>query len=429
MKDNRYIFISYAREDSGRVVALVKLFEDQGWSIWWDRDNLLTGKQLDKEIEQAIQGAACVLVCWSKDSIDADWVIAEAAEAIEQNKLMPVTLDRVKPPLRFRPYNAIDFSEWDERASHFAYQRLKNDLLRQYPQVATSNSPQQASNVEPVIPENIQRLINQLDDPETSPERRLEIGDELDNMEGGDPRFGTGLGGDGLPDINWVNIPAGKFIYGEKDGQMTLHLDTFEIARYPVTNAQFQAFVDDGGYSDERWWQGLKKPEIDASDWPQGNRPKINIDWFEATAFTRWLSYRLGLSITLPHETQWERAARGTSGQVYPWGNEYLSGYANVNETRIKDGSHNLEQTTGIGIYPHAKSPEGIQDLAGNVWEWCSNDYYNPTEKIDVPSSPVLRGGAWDYFPDYARAAFRYRFNPDNRNLFRGFRLLRSPPL
>jgi formylglycine-generating enzyme required for sulfatase activity len=272
------------------------------------------------------------------------------------------------------------------------------------------------------------RLIDQLGNPDTRPERRLQIGDELNDMEDGDPRFGVGLNADGLPEIDWVPIPGGSFIYGEDEAQTKMKLSAFDMARYPVTNAQFQGFVDDGGYEDERWWRGFEKTGFEASDWLQGNRPKININWYEATAFTRWLSYRLDRSIILPHETQWERAARGDSGLVYPWGNEYRSGFANVNETENKDGPHYLEQTTAVGIYPHAESPEGVLDLAGNVWEWCLNDYDKPTENFDVPHMSVLRGGAWPNFPRDARADYRLGDYPVDRTFNFGFRLLRSPP-
>jgi hypothetical protein len=274
----------------------------------------------------------------------------------------------------------------------------------------------------------IQKLVNELESAETLPERRLEIGNTFEDFSGGDPRPGTGLDDNGWPDIDWVKIPAGEFVYGEGKEETTIYLDAFEIARYPVTNAQYQAFINDAAYDDDQWWRGLEKPDVEESDWPQGNRPKINVDWFESTAFTRWLSHRLGLKISLPHETQWERAARGTTGLEYPWGNEYQSGYANVDETEREDRPHNLGQTTSVGIYLHAGSPEGVLDLAGNVWEWCSNDYDRPTEKIEVPKTPVLRGSAWFGLPGVARTASRFRGDPDGRYYNIGFRLLRSPP-
>lgn len=276
---------------------------------------------------------------------------------------------------------------------------------------------------------HLDELLAELASPKTPPERRLEIGDELDSMEGGDPRFGVGLSEDSLPEIDWVKIPAGEFLYGEGSDEDKRYLEEFEIARYPVTNAQYQAFVDDGGYQAKRWWQGLKKSEMEPSNWPQGNRPRTNVDWFEATAFARWLSDRLGQTIMLPHETQWERAAQGVHGLTYPWGNEYLSGFANVNEKESKAGRHYLAQTSAVGVYAHATSPDGVLDLSGNVWEWCHNDYDKPDKEIDIPRTPVLRSGSWFNFPDDARAADRGRdFGPAYRYGNIGFRLLRSPP-
>ena len=98
-----------------------------------------------------------------------------------------------------------------------------------------------------------------------------------------------------IPDIAWVKIPAGPFIYGEGSQQTKLHLDDFWMAKYPITNQQYQTFIDDGGYQDPRWWLDLQKKEPEASQWPQPNRPRTNVDWYEAVAFTRWLSAVLGL--------------------------------------------------------------------------------------------------------------------------------------
>jgi formylglycine-generating enzyme required for sulfatase activity len=445
----KHIFISYAREDRARVAVLARLFEAEGWAVWWDRDNLPAGQQFHRVIDDAINKAACVLVCWSGAAIDSDWVVDEADAARVQGKLLPVMLEEtIRLPLAFRRYHAVDLSRWDGQAAHEEYKRLKAELQRRKiplggrrgdqdtrmaeaisePPTAREIASPIDSRAEDGATPGVRALLAELESSATKPERRLKIGDELNDMEGGDPRFGVGLNGDGLPGIDWVAIPAGEFIYGEGSDENKRHLAAFDIARYPITNAQYQAFVDDGGYQDERWWRALKKPEFKPSRWPQGNRPNTDVNWFEATAFARWLSDRLGQTIPLPHETQWERSARGPEGRVYPWGAEYLDGFANVDEKYNKDGPYYLEQTTAAGVYAHAKTPEGLLDLSGNVWEWCRNDYGKPDKDIDVPGSPVLRGGSWYYDPRDARAAYRGRDDPDLRDGSIGFRLLRSPP-
>lgn len=269
----------------------------------------------------------------------------------------------------------------------------------------------------------VQRLLDELNDINTQPPRRLEIGNLLAEM--GDPRFGVGLDEHGLPEIDWVEIPAGPFIYGEGESQQTLELPRYKISRYPVTNSQFQAFIDADGYQDERWWQDLINIGPTAPKWRHPNRPRETINWYEALAYTRWLSESLGYRITLPTEQQWEKAARGVNGHVYPWGNELLSGVANFNETVGRIGAYFLHETSAVGTYPHGESLYHVADMAGNVWEWCLNKY-GDSEQIEVDESKdrrVLAGGSWLIRPDYLRSAFRDRDTADTRDHDIGFRL------
>jgi formylglycine-generating enzyme required for sulfatase activity len=253
---------------------------------------------------------------------------------------------------------------------------------------------------------------------------------------GWDDRPGVGLN-NGLPDIDWVDIPAGPYLYGvERERKF---LPAFRIARYPVTTTQFRAFVDDGGYEQDAWWQGLAgRPEPARPRWNLPNHPRETVSWFEAVAFCRWLTARLRQcgalpasdSIRLPTEHEWEKAARGEGGREYPWGEGYQSGRANLNETWGETGPYNLGRTTAVGIYPNGASPWGALDLAGNVWEWCLDEYENPDHNgTENDEFRVLCGGSWDINPWLCRAASRVHFGTADRYRDVGFRLCCSSPI
>ena len=256
------------------------------------------------------------------------------------------------------------------------------------------------------------------------PEARAAIGRALGRLRL-DTRPGVGLRKDGVPDIDWVEIPAGEFIYQEGERRKT---GSFSIARYPVTNAQYQAFLDaSDGYGEDGWWPGLTNPDRTpgTSAWTESNHPRERVSWPEAMAFCAWLGHRLGSAgeVRLPTEWEWERAARGTDGRVYPWGNEYKAGYANIAES-------NLKRTTAVGLYPEGASSEGVLDLSGNLWEWCLNEYEKP--KRTQPGgreSRVLRGGSWSGPQENARASFRDHYLPGYRGYYVGFRVVCSSPI
>jgi formylglycine-generating enzyme required for sulfatase activity len=263
---------------------------------------------------------------------------------------------------------------------------------------------------------------------EPAPEARHQVAIALGYLDL-DRRPGIGLDG-GLPEIDWVEIPEGAFLYGEE--KETRELPGFQIARYPITHAQFQAFIDAGGYQEADWWEGLAEriEQPETPNWSESNRPRETVSWYEAMAFCRWLSDRLGYEVRLPTEAEWEKAARGTDGRAFPWCEDYLAGHANVNEKGNKEGPAYLKQTTSVGLYPQGASPYGVADLTGNVWEWCLNEYDNP-EKTDPGGNAdrVLRGGSWGDNPVNARASFRLGFDPDGRLNSIGFRVLCSSPI
>lgn len=223
-----------------------------------------------------------------------------------------------------------------------------------------------------------QGIVNLLHTPESLniPER-AEAGRVLGDI--GDPRPGTGLNAEGVPDIDWKLIPVGEITL--KDTAGIFRVEAFHLARYPVTNVQFQAFIDDpDGYKNAQWWAGLDQQidEPGSPSWDNPNHPRETVSWYEAMAYCGWLSQRMNKDIRLPTEWQWQQAACSNHlGFDYPWGKNYQNGYANIDETENKSGRYYLQRTTAVGIYPQGDSQQDVADLSGNVFEWCLNTYGN----------------------------------------------------
>lgn len=252
---------------------------------------------------------------------------------------------------------------------------------------------------------------------ETPLAARVSIGRALGRL-GNDPRKGVGLTKDGIPDIDWVQIPAGEFIFGDNE---THYLAAYCISRYPITYLQYQAFIDakDGYYADA-WWS-----DVDSRDKSTGvpsfafaNHPRERANWFDAYAFCHWLESRTKSAITLPTEYQWEKAARGTDGRLYPYGNEFDAQKGNVDRTGIG-------KTCAVGLFPEGASPYGVLDVSGNVFEWCLNLAIAPNQ-IDPASREKrsLRGGSWAHSQEYARTTTRYANRPELRRNRVGFRIV-----
>jgi len=276
---------------------------------------------------------------------------------------------------------------------------------------------------------------------DASLEERFEAGDILGSL--GDLRIR------GADEDRVALVEAGTFLrgntedeskYDDEKPQREIYLDEFMIGKYPVTNEEFQHFVDDGGYAKKAlWskegWQWRQEHTIDEPEywhdrkWNGPNFPVVGVSWYEAEAYARWLSKRTGHRYRLPTEAEWEKAARGTDGRTYPWVGEFDKNLCNSEES-------GLSRTSPVGIFPKGKSPYGCCDMAGNVWEWCSDwfgeKYYatslgkNP-QGPSTGSSRVLRGGCWRFDSELCSSAYRYPFVPVNRYAFQGFRLVRSP--
>jgi formylglycine-generating enzyme required for sulfatase activity len=273
--------------------------------------------------------------------------------------------------------------------------------------------------------------------------------------------------GDPRQDLKaFVTIPPGT--YNLSMGEVEIETP-FEIGKYPVTNGWFREFVKAGGYEktdlwtpEGRKWLAHTKAKAPRfwhdRKWNNPSAPVVGVCWWEAAAFLEWLTRSRddGWRYGLPSEIQWEAAAAGKEGKgKYPWRGDWAEDHCNSEEA-------GLGKTSVVGVFPKGDTPDGVVDLSGNVWEWLGTDYQSKSElddfrfetdmqsfweKIENSSgeerdklidqyvkmidkegrqNPVLRGGGWFYDRYFVARADRYRFFPNRRVNFMGFRAART---
>jgi formylglycine-generating enzyme required for sulfatase activity len=233
----------------------------------------------------------------------------------------------------------------------------------------------------------------------------------------------TVMGSDGA---EMVLVPAGPFLMGSTDGEPderpvhTVSVAAFYIDRYEVTHAQYAMFLQAKGHKPPIDWSGGKMPS------GREKYPVVNVTWADADAYARWAGKRL------PTEAEWEKAARGTDGRIYPWGNDASKKSAagkDAQDPRRREG-----RTFAVGSFPDDVSPSGAMDMAGNVWEWTA-DWYNAypgnlnLELEYGHKYRVIRGGAAiDYYgkPSTRRCATRARSVPYGTFDALGFRCVKE---
>lgn len=230
-----------------------------------------------------------------------------------------------------------------------------------------------------------------------------------------------------LPLFEWCRIPTGRVLTERSRSRKSVEVPEYFISKYPITNAQFQAFIDStDGYKNPAWWQSSLEVRRWYADHPQPidappgreTHPRTNVCWYEATAFCQWLSYKTGWTIKLPTEQQWQRAAQGDTNWRYPWGAKFDALLCNTKETEIHG-------TTPVTQYPRSASPFGVCDLLGNVWEWCANGQPSgETTDVTVEILRVVRGGSYMSLRKRTSIAFSYVLNPLYRFQSIGFRIV-----
>jgi serine/threonine-protein kinase len=227
-------------------------------------------------------------------------------------------------------------------------------------------------------------------------------------------------------------VPAAAFRPGSEKGApdekpgRELSMKAFHIEVHEVTNKEYRAFMDAGGYADKAYWsdEGWKWKEASETERPAfwdnkrfnaPRQPVVGVSFYEAEAYAKWAGKRL------PTEAEWELACRGGDGRVYPWGNEFSKEAANTRESRLR-------ATEPVGSRPSGKSPFGAHDMAGNAAEWCASAYSADSYAREDEPQPdnggrrVVRGGSFFEPADMARACSRFSAPPSARERFISFR-------
>lgn len=259
--------------------------------------------------------------------------------------------------------------------------------------------------------------------------------------------------------LDFVNIPAGEFIIGSDPNHdrshhpdelplHRLHVTDYYIMRYPVTNAQYGLFIESTGHRKPLFWENNRYPE------GSGEHPVVGVNFFDALTFCRWAREETGLPVRLPSEPEWEKAARGQDGRIFPWGDPWQTGVTNTRESKIGG-------TTPVGQFAlHGDSLYGVSDMAGNVQNWISSLFgpypYDPTDGREalvyelnpdeilprihetgctaIPESleagldkSMIRGGSWRESKLQSRCAYRSWAAPLHRSDDTGFRCCYEP--
>lgn len=211
-----------------------------------------------------------------------------------------------------------------------------------------------------------------------------------------------------------VYLPGGVFDMGREDGdeyekpQHLVEVKPFYLDRTEVTNERYKIFVETTGHRVPKHWRGNQPPA------GEEKYPVVNVSWDDAVAFAAWEDKRL------PTEEEWEFAARGRDGRLYPWGSEWNPEFANTAES----GAGKIVE---VGRYPGGASPFSVLDLCGNVWEWTASDLRSYlTQEVLAPDFKVIRGGAFDVRKENASATYRGYVQADKVYPKTGFRCARS---
>jgi formylglycine-generating enzyme required for sulfatase activity len=358
------LFISHSSKNDDFVTDLAAELNRLAVPTWVDHHEIVPGINWDRAVESALKSCDTMLVVLTMHSVASENVTDEWSYFIDENKpIYPIVVESCEIPFRLRRRQWIDFRQ------------NRVDALAELLAVLGVNT-----------------ITRHEFEPET------------------------------------ILIPAGSFVMGLGASKRQETLPDYSIGKYPVTLGEYYHFIQAGGYKQRRYWSDLgwerhtARKRVLPYHWDEARLksndrfPITGVSWYEADAYCRWLSELTQRAYRLPTEYEWEKAARGSEGNVYPWGNEWRDNACNSEEAGIRRPSPVDQFThTGCSLY-------GVIDMSGNVWEWCSTEWKDNTlHGEDLVY--VVRGGAWNTNKLHARAAHRHRYFANDRDSTQGFRM------
>ncbi len=463
-----HIFISYSHKDTKYAHELAGNLQSMGFEVWID-ERLDYGAQWPQELQKQLDSCSAFILIMSRYSYASEWVQSELQRAKRKLKpIFPLLLDGDEPWLSVESTQYYDVREAANPDPRF-YSALKN-VIAPLPTARTLQTPKGAGIKKPAADSSRLKIgivvaillslaggaiwisgvlsktsinptepvgISNIDEPSSEELTSIPEATLAPEMTASPQLVSSG-------NNEMVLIPAGEFTMGRsakdefticqavsQDCQLSafmdeepVHpvvLDAFSIDKNEVTNALYKACEDQGACTAPQASNSNTQSNYYGNS-PFDDYPVIYVTWDQAKAYCEWRGARL------PTEAEWEKAARGTDQRTYPWGEKIDESFANFNYV--------VGDTTAVGSYEKGKSPNGVYDMAGNVWEWVadwySDTYYgrSPAENPPGPAAGemrVLRGGSWGLVGVSVSSSYRYARDPAESSPDLGFRCAMDP--